>query len=87
MPSPLKFYRNDPIGRGRGMGYYYKRGGYKRGWMSKYDGMQDGSYRPKQNKPSLSRSYEHTGDRNRQKMTRHGVKKSPKKYVFMKGFF
>jgi hypothetical protein len=86
MPSPLKFYRSDPLGKGRGRGYYYKRGGYKRGWMSKYSGSQDGNYRPSKNR-KVTRAYEHTGDKNRMKRTRHKVQKSPRKYIFLKGFF
>ena len=75
------------MGKGRGKGYYYNRGGYKRGWMSKYSGLQDGNYRPHKNTKKLKARYEHTGDRNRQKRTTHRVQKSPKKFGFLKGYF
>jgi hypothetical protein len=87
MPSPMKFFKSDPMRKGRGKGFYYKRGGYKRGWMSKYSGSQDGSYRPRKNTKKLQRRYEHTGDRNRMKRTTHRVKVSPKKWKVFKGFF
>ena len=87
MPSPLKFFRSDPLNKGRGKGYYYRRGGYKRGWMSKYSGSQDGTYRPSKNVKKLKPRYEHTGDKNRMKRTKHRVKTSPKKWKVLKGFF
>jgi hypothetical protein len=83
----MKYYRSDPLKRGRGSGYYYRRGGYKKGWMSKYSGRQDGNYRPSLTTKKLKRNYEHTGDRNRRRMTRHKVNKSPKKFNFIKGWF
>ena len=87
MPSPMKFYGSDPIKMGRGKGYYYLRGGYKRGWMSKYTGEHDASYRPSRNKKKLTRAYEHTGDTDRMKRRTHKVQRTPRKYVFLKGFF
>lgn len=82
----MKFYNRDPMGKGRGRGYYYNRGGYKKGWMSKYSGAHDGTYRPSKNTKVTGR-YEHTGDRNRMKRTKHKVRTSPRKHIFLKGFF
>lgn len=87
MPSPMKFYKRDPNGKGRGQGFYYNRGGYKRGWKSKYSGSQDGVYRPRKNTKNLKGRYEHTGDRNRNKRTRHKIPVSPRKSRIFKGFF
>ena len=38
MPGPIKRYKRDPNGKGRGPGYYYHRG---KGVYSKYSGTRD----------------------------------------------
>jgi len=43
MTSPMRFFRKDPMRKGRGAGYYYRRS-YKgtTRWLSKYSGKRDG---------------------------------------------
>jgi len=58
MPGPLKHYRRDPQGKGRGSGLYWHRG---RGKFSKYTMVVDRKVQAK-NPPQKEHGYHHTGD-------------------------
>ena len=58
MPGPIKRYRKDPQGKGRGPGLYYHRG---RGIYSKYSGKADKKVGSK--RYAGKGDYRHTNDR------------------------
>ena len=63
MVSPLKYYRRDPMNKGRGAGYYYKRShNGNTNWKSKFEATRD-AVRKAHTKISVkSLRYQHTGD-------------------------
>lgn len=75
MARPMKYYSRDPMGKGRGAGYYYPRS-YKgkKNWYSKYSEELDAKRKSKPS-PYKSKNWRHAGDNESYK----GLRKKRKK--------
>jgi hypothetical protein len=78
MTSPMKYFRKDPMRKGRGAGFYYMRSHNGRRWFSKYTASKDAHRRSTGHSMKVSGRYEHTADRHIGKRIRHSLKITPK---------
>lgn len=82
----MRYFRKDPMRKGRGAGYYYRRS-YKgtTRWLSKYSGKRDGQRKPFTIHTTLNWRYSQTADHSSKK-TKGAISPRAKKKTIL-GWF